>query len=480
VAHRLDFYFRQRVTEAELDLGFELLEQADHNLAADIGLFGVVSGAVPTQHAPVADLTVDLTGPGRAYDKLGQRIAFGTGQRVDLSIDSTGIPTEVSTSGDERWLGIFLKFARVMSDPRTDGNSQLVYFRRDEAFQIVVRMGPQAPTGSAPKVALVDGELLLCDVRRKAGQTQIFEVDIDRSRRQAFVFATSAAVGVFAALWKAIASSATTAQAALDSVDALLDAHFTASGQRHKAGDIDYAGKGFITAKTVGAGLDELVDDLSARTTGKPGASLVGADEVPGAPHGLPEGSVDGQLSQILGWLNAHEGAVTGAHHASAIAATPAAWLETKSVQGQLQEVSSKLSARTGSTLVGGEVVYGTPHALLEGTVHEQFALLIEHLNAHTASGEHDLRYPHRIGSAGAVLKPGEVRQMMVLDLGPEIIEISYYNLDAAGAPVQPERFQGPFTNSLERWVSKETDGLHVWVRNGSVAQLYVNVRAFG
>jgi len=33
VASRVDFYFRQRVTEAELDLAFELLEQADHDLA---------------------------------------------------------------------------------------------------------------------------------------------------------------------------------------------------------------------------------------------------------------------------------------------------------------------------------------------------------------------------------------------------------------------------------------------------------------
>jgi hypothetical protein len=480
VAHRLDFYFRQRVTEAELDLGFELLEQADRNLAADIGLFGVVGGAVPTQHAPVADLTVDLTGPGRAYDKLGQRIAFGTGQRVDLAIDSTGIPTEVSTSGEERWLGIFLKFARVMSDPRTDGNSQLVYFRRDESFQIVVRMGPQAPAGTAPKVALVDGELLLCDVRRKAGQTQIFEVDIDKSRRQAFVFATSAAVGVFAALWKAIAPSSTTAQAALDSVDALLDAHFTASGQRHKASDVDYAGKGFVAAKTVGGALDELVDDLSARTAGKPGASLVGADEVPGLPHGLPEGSVDGQLSQILGWLNAHEGAVTGAHHASAIAATPAGWLEGKSVQAELNEVAGKLSAKSGSSLIGSESISGSPHYLLEGTVRDQLVSVVDQLNAHTASGEHDARYTRRLGAMGAIFAPGETKQVLKLDVAPDHLQVTYYNLDAAGAPVQPERYQGPFTNSLERWVTKETDGLKVWVRNGSIAQLYVVVRAFG
>jgi hypothetical protein len=60
VADRVDFYFRQRVTEAELDLAFELLEKADHNLASDLGVFGVIAGAIPTQHAPLPDLTLDL------------------------------------------------------------------------------------------------------------------------------------------------------------------------------------------------------------------------------------------------------------------------------------------------------------------------------------------------------------------------------------------------------------------------------------
>ncbi len=73
MADRTNFYFRQRVTEAELDLAFSQLENADRNLAADLGIHCVVSGAVPSPHAPVADLTIDLTAPGRAYDNLGQR-----------------------------------------------------------------------------------------------------------------------------------------------------------------------------------------------------------------------------------------------------------------------------------------------------------------------------------------------------------------------------------------------------------------------
>ena len=87
MAGRTDYYFRQKVTEAELDLAFELLEKADRNLAADIGVYGIISGAEPTPHSPVPNLTIDLTAPARAYDNLGQRIFFGTGQVVDCSVD---------------------------------------------------------------------------------------------------------------------------------------------------------------------------------------------------------------------------------------------------------------------------------------------------------------------------------------------------------------------------------------------------------
>ena len=161
MADRVDFYFRQRVTEAELDLAFALLEKADRDLAADLNIYGIVSGAVPAPHSPVPDLTVDLTAPGRAYDNLGQRMFFGTGQTVDCAVDLVGIPTDVATVGNERWLGIFLRFKRQLSDPRTDGNSQQVFFRRDESFELVVRQAAEGAAGVAPKMPLQPDELLL-------------------------------------------------------------------------------------------------------------------------------------------------------------------------------------------------------------------------------------------------------------------------------------------------------------------------------
>jgi hypothetical protein len=335
----LQYFYRQKVTEAELNLGFALLEQADHNLASDLGVLGIVSGALPTEHTPVADLTVDLTAPARAYDASGRRIAFGTGQRVDCAVDATGIPTEISTAGQERWLGIFLKFDRLLSDPRTDGNSQEVFFRHDESFQLIVRQGPQAPTGTAPRVALEENGILLCDVARRAGQTQIRNVDIDLGRRQAFVFVQGSAVKVEPGAWSTLAPAPATAQATLDQVDDLLTQHLGGGGFRHAAGAIDLPPYRFITSNNLQAAFVELLDKVTA-PSGTPGAARIGADAVPGTPNALAASNVDTQLSQLLGFLNTHLGATTGAHAASAISLADAANVVTAAnVESAINEV---------------------------------------------------------------------------------------------------------------------------------------------
>lgn len=395
MADRLDYYFRQRVTEAELDLGFELLEKADRNLAADIGVYGIVSGAEPTPHSPVADLTIDLTAPGRAYDRIGQRIFFGTGQRVDCSVDLSGIPTEVTVAGKERWLAVFLRFDRLLSDPRTDGNSQQVYFRRDETFELVVRQGPEGNVGAAAKVPLQEDELLVCDVLRRHGQTQIQSGDIDGSRRQAFIFATGDAVQVISGLWSVLSPAVATVQSALDSADAVLDGHFDGTANKHPAAHVTYTPHGFVGASNVQAAIDEVVDDLSSATAGTPGASKVGADAVAGTPNALPAGNVDGQLSQLLGWLNSHVGAAAGAHAASAISAAVHNYIAGTSVQAQLQEIVTTLLSQTagtpGSSRIGADAVTGTPNALAAGTVDAQLSTLLGSVNSHinNATGAH-------------------------------------------------------------------------------------------
>ena len=59
-----------------------------------------------------------------------------------------------STEARHATIGWRAYFERLLSDPRTDGNSQQVFFRRDESFELVVRQAPEGAIGVAPKPAL--------------------------------------------------------------------------------------------------------------------------------------------------------------------------------------------------------------------------------------------------------------------------------------------------------------------------------------
>jgi hypothetical protein len=176
-------------------------------------------------------------------------------------------------------------------------------------------------------------------------------------------------------------------QATLDDIDAEVTDHFSGAARRHPASDIDIAAHGFITATDVQGAVHELVDGLSSTRPGDPGAQKVGADAVPGAPHALPAGNVDGQLSTVLAWLNEHVGAAARAHNASAIAAAAHGYIAGTSVQAQLQEIvdglGSQASGAAGASRIGATAVAGHPSALAAGTVHTQIGSLLAGLNDH-------------------------------------------------------------------------------------------------
>jgi len=451
MADKLDYFFRQKVTEAELDLGFELLEQADRSFANDIGVFGIIDGMLASEKAGVPDLTVDLTAPGRAYDQLGRRIFFGTLQNVDLSTDLNGVSTAVQTAGNEKIVSLFIKFERALSDPRTDGNSQQVFFRRDESFEFVVRQGAEAAAGSAVPPPLQPDEVLIVDVTRTFGQTQILNADLspdptvpgDVGRRQEFIFAEASAISVFSGGFNTLAPVTDDVQATLQEIDDELTDHFGAAARRHDAPDVDAAatvgspnalGAGTVRsqldallghlndhenettgahaastiayaggsawadattnpAASVEAQLDKIVADLAAAT----GAPKVGAAATAGSPNALAAGSVKAQLDALLAHLNDHENDASGAHAASAVSyAGSGNWADATavaaaSVEAALDEIVSDLGATSGAPKVGATATAGSPNALTSGTVKSQLDELLAHLNDHEndASGAH-------------------------------------------------------------------------------------------
>lgn len=391
MSSRTQFFYRQRVTEAELNLAFDEAEQADRDLASDLGAFGIISGAIAVPHAPLADLSIDVTAPGRAYDRLGRRVFLAAAQTVDCTKDLNGTPTVVTGGNAERWLSVFVRASRLLSDPRTDGNNQTVHFRHDEAAELVVRQGTAAPPGQATRPALEPDELLVCDVRRTSGQVHIDGPDIDTSRRQAFVYAAAKDIAVAAAGWSALPATAKNLQEALDGANAVVSGHLDGVSRHHVAAAIDSKAYGFIGATNVQEALAQVADKLTANAAGSPGAALVGADAVAGVPFALAASNVDAQLAGLLTFLNAH---ATGnaAHGADKITAPAFQYLASTTVQAQLQEIVTKLAAQTagqsGAGRLGAEPqsAAGAAKALTTGTVRDQLGQLLTGLNAQIGS----------------------------------------------------------------------------------------------
>ncbi|MEW6104847.1 MAG: hypothetical protein AB1563_00545, partial [Bacillota bacterium] len=150
--NRQNYYYRQKVTEADLDNLETNLENALKNSIVDLFGVGMVAGGEVLPNSPTPDMSVIVTA-GRGYDFLGQRIAWSTSQNVDCSKDKDGVSTAVAASGNQKWITILAYFARALSDPRIDGHGNVVYFREDESFTFKVIQGPEAPAGQAQRPA---------------------------------------------------------------------------------------------------------------------------------------------------------------------------------------------------------------------------------------------------------------------------------------------------------------------------------------
>lgn len=202
MADRKDWYYKQRVTEAEMDEADTALEAADRAIAKDIMGYGfLVNGTNPAtvEERAVPDLNV-LVNQLLGYSKLGERVAndrsayqaaslLGTSApyTVDLSVDEVSAATTVASPGNEKTITIFVKFHRHESEPRTDGNGDPINWKRDESIQFNVVQSAEATLGNSVPAPARSDELILADITRIYGQTAFLNADIDQSRRENFV-----------------------------------------------------------------------------------------------------------------------------------------------------------------------------------------------------------------------------------------------------------------------------------------------------
>lgn len=172
MANRRDFFFKQRVTEGELDDSNLQLELADHDIKKDAfcGANGFLMANVTVVQELAGTLRIDI-GTGLGWDKDGQRVENPNASTFeDLSTHQDGaLQVDVN---------VYMQFDRFLSDPRTDGLGNTVNFKRDESFQIVV--DPGAPGGGPPALDPTKG-IFLAEVAIPASPGVITNAEIDTS-----------------------------------------------------------------------------------------------------------------------------------------------------------------------------------------------------------------------------------------------------------------------------------------------------------
>ncbi len=359
MANRQDYFFRQKVTEAELDLGFNGLEVADFNLAIDNELTGIVQGQAVVE-AAVPDLTVDVAA-GTSYSKQGERIRVPSTQNVDMSQDDGATSTAVAAPGNEKIVSVFLIFDRALSDPRIDGNSLTVFFNRTESFDFSIVQGAEAVIPNAVAPPIDGNKILLADVRLIFGQTAILDADIDLITRRELAFSLGGTP---------ISVEAGTAADAITALLTGVNNHLTGAANKHPAADIDYAGTGTwldgVTnpAASVEAQLDKLKDDLG-NASGSGATKLSIADSVATLGDGTTIQPTPNHVRSFLELLIGAIGGATGGEKigTNAIASSPSS-LAGVTVDAQIIELLALVNARgrlAGTNAWTGSQTFNTP-----------------------------------------------------------------------------------------------------------------------
>lgn len=188
---RYDFYFKQPVSQAEFDGAFDAVEHAIWNQVKDRGIYGIVSGFAPT--APGAWSISFSTGLG--IDKNGARLRSTGTITQSIALDTAGVST-TPAPGNRRWISIFARFGRDLSDPRTDGLGAPIKFSHAEALNpddtqpnvgklFIVAGVEDLITDPVPaRPALDAAAILLADILLTDGDVALTQAMISTSRAE--------------------------------------------------------------------------------------------------------------------------------------------------------------------------------------------------------------------------------------------------------------------------------------------------------
>ncbi|MEN6368602.1 MAG: hypothetical protein ABFD77_02765 [Thermotogota bacterium] len=381
-----DFYFKQVVTQSQLDWAFERVQDAMHGLSLDNSMLGILYGLDPQQHAPAPDKTVDIVGPGVAGDPEGQRIYIGDALTVvDCSVDEFGTDTNPTPGTYQRYISIFVRFKRNLTEPMLDGNNIKVWTKQLESAEFFVRIGASAPAGTAIPAPLMADARLVIDILVTNGFTAILNGDLDFSRREDWVRFVGTAIGsrVYG-----------TPKDAVDDILSLIDSWgaslpFTFTSQWFGAVPV---GGVAPPPTTIQQALNAIVYDLGA--AGPPaGDTLISATDFTGTYFSWAALSISGALAGLAGVVDSHIGGAAPQHPASSIVFTPYSWIAAAQMQLVVQEIVDDLAVNgavtSGASRVGwfDNIVAGLLNGVIGNTtVQGAIKALAETLQATAAT----------------------------------------------------------------------------------------------
>lgn len=157
-------YFHQPVTFEEWIAINRAIEASALSSETDKSQFGILSGFVvgPT----VGPSFNVLVSAGVGIDKAGHRLFSGAPITQDISVDTLGNPT-VPSVGNRKWISVYARFGRDLSDPRSDGPPTIIgslFYKHAEALNSgdgTDTPSPSDPTAPTTDVQLNVGSLLV-------------------------------------------------------------------------------------------------------------------------------------------------------------------------------------------------------------------------------------------------------------------------------------------------------------------------------
>lgn len=383
-----DWFYKQIVTQDQMDESYGWAEDADHDSVVDQNMWGlnrVIGTEWDSSETSPASLSMEVSGgPHRAYGKTGERIYLSNAvETLDCSVDEYGVSTSVVGAANSRYLSVFVRFKRLLADPEVDGSSVLVYTRKYEDAELFVRQGAEAVAPTKP--ALLSDALLVCDIELAYAQTTIQNTHIDTDRTEWWYSKTG-----MASLSDHIGGNVKV------TLEALWDALDTVAGG---GGPFTFSSTWFggtpvgSSPTTVSAALNAIVSDLAASS----GSPLIGTPNVSTTYVSWTSQSVGGALSAIATAVNGHIGGAAPYHPASAVTfndalGTPsfATWSARSAADVQeafehtIEALYDYAGATDGASRLGLFTITDSPESFTAGDLRTAMTQVYGHLNDRT------------------------------------------------------------------------------------------------